>query len=218
VPEATAHAGPLGHQFESLEQQQRSATLGMWAFLLQELMFFGGLFTVYVIYDRLHHPAFVEGSRHLDVALGTFNTAVLILSSLTMALAVRAAQLGRATRIAALIGATMLLASAFLVVKVVEYSHKFHDGLVPGLAWHPEPGLHPAAAVFFGLYFVMTGVHALHMVVGLGLMVAVALRALRGRYSSQNSIGVEMLGLYWHFVDLVWIFLFPLLYLLGRHA
>jgi len=213
-----AHAGPLAHQFETLEQQHRSAVLGMWSFLVQEVMFFGGMFTAYAVYSRLYHGAFVHGSHHLDVTLGTLNTAVLIVSSLTMAFAVRSAQLDRPRQTALFIAATMALALVFLGVKSVEYGHKWHDGLVPGLRWVADPTLPSGSIVFFSLYFVMTGMHALHMVIGLGIMLAVAAKALRGRYSSENYIGVEVLGLYWHFVDMVWIFLFPLLYLLGRHG
>ncbi len=211
-------SGRLAHHFESLEQQHESALLGMWAFLAQEVMFFGGLFTCYVVYRNLYHDAFVEGSHHLDVFLGTVNTAVLIGSSLTIALGVRSAQLGRPRATAGFIGATIALALVFFGIKSVEYWAKYEHGLIPGLAWHPEPGASPQLGIFFGLYFVMTGMHALHMLIGLGLMVVVGWRALRGRYGPDNFIGVEVLGLYWHFVDLVWIFLFPLLYLLGRHA
>ena len=143
-----------------------------------------------------------------------FNTGVLITSSLTMALAVRASQLGKGRQTALFIAATMALAVVFLGVKSFEYSEKWHDALVPGLHWSPAAGADPYLNLFYALYFVMTGCHALHMLVGLGLMTVVALRAWRGRYSPANHLGVECLGLYWHFVDLVWIFLFPLLYLL----
>ena len=217
---AGAHAagGALAHHFETLPQQREAAALGMWAFLAQEVMFFGGLFTVYLVYRVLHPAAFFAGSAHLPVALGTFNTAVLIGSSLTMALAVRAAQLERGRQAALLIAATMALAGVFLGVKTVEYGEKWHDSLVPGLHWAPEAGSDPHLNLFYALYFVMTGCHALHMLVGLGLMVFVARKAWRGGYTSANHVGIECLGLYWHFVDLVWIFLFPLLYLIGRHG
>ena len=208
----------LAHHFEDLEQQHETASIGMWAFLVQEVMFFGGLFAVYIVYRNLKADAFLEGSSHLDVPLGTFNTAVLIGSSLTMALAVRTAQLGRRAATAGFIGLTMVLGIVFLGVKWVEYSHKYHDGLIPGVAWHPGPEAADGLNIFFGLYFAMTGMHALHMIIGMVIMVVVAFRALRGRYSPENYIGVEVLGLYWHFVDLVWIFLFPLLYLLSRHV
>ncbi len=219
APLPAVHEGSaLAHHFESLEQQHETQQLGMWAFLAQEVMFFGGLFAAYLVYRHLYPGAFLEGSTHLDVGFGTFNTVVLIASSLTMALAVRSAQLGRSRDTAAFIVATMALALVFLGVKWIEYSHKFHDGLIPGVAWHPEGAVHPKLNVFFALYFVMTGMHALHMVVGLGVMSVVVPRALRGRYTKESFAGVEILGLYWHFVDLIWIFLFPLLYLLSRHV
>jgi len=211
------HAGALAHHFETTDQQNRAASFGMWAFLVQEVMFFGGLFTTYLVYRGMHPQAFVEGSHHLPVAWGTLNTAVLIGSSLTMALAVRSAQIGKPRHTAAMIASTMALAAVFLGVKSIEYSAKYADGLIPGLHWSPGPDAAPDLNVFYTLYFIMTGMHALHMIVGLGLMVVVGSKALRGRYSPQNYIGVEVLGLYWHFVDLVWIFLFPLLYLIGRH-
>ncbi len=214
----SSEAGALAHHFESLEQQHEAAALGMWAFLVQEVMFFGGLFTAYLVHRHLYPGAFAEGSAHLPVELGTLNTAVLIGSSLTMALAVRGAQLGLRRATAGWIAATMLLAFVFLGVKAVEYADKWHHALIPGVRWAPEAGADPHLHIFFALYFVMTGMHALHMLVGLLLMAVVAVRALRGRYTSANATGVEILGLYWHFVDLVWIFLFPLLYLLHGHA
>ena len=216
--EHTEHAHTaLAHHFDNLEQQREAGALGMWVFIAQEVMFFGGLFLAYLVY-RLQYPnAFAAASNHLNWKIGTFNTAVLIASSLTMALAVRAAQLGRRAATAGMIAATMVLALVFLGVKTIEYSHKYHDGLIPGVRWSPADA-EPHLRTFFGLYFAMTGMHALHMIIGLVLLAIVALRALRGRYSPENHLGVEVLGLYWHFVDLVWIFLFPLLYLLDRHG
>ncbi len=204
----------LAHHFESLEQQHEAAALGMWAFLAQEVMFFGGLFTAYLVYRYLHPSAFAEGSAHLPIRLGTANTGVLIGSSLTMALAVRAAQLGRSRTSGLWIGATLVLAFAFLGVKAVEYADKWHHALIPGVRWAPGPGSDPHLNLFFALYFVMTGMHALHMAVGIGIMLVVGARAVRGRLTGAGSNLVECLGLYWHFVDIVWIFLFPLLYLL----
>jgi cytochrome c oxidase subunit 3 len=218
VAEVHAVGAPLAHHFETLEQQRETCTVGMWVFLVQEVMFFGGLFAAYLTYRYLYPGAFLEGSGHLDVRLGTLNTAVLITSSLTMALAVRAAQIERRRQSAGLVLATMLLGGAFLAVKLVEYGHKFEAHLVPGLDWRPPASAGPHLNVFLGLYFVMTAVHALHMVIGLGIMAVVLVRTLRGRYTHENHAGVEVAGLYWHFVDLVWIFLFPLLYLLGRHV
>ncbi len=211
------HTGPLAHHFETLEQQNETSAIGMWAFLVQEVMFFGGMFACYIVYRHMYPTAFLEGSAHLDPLLGGINTAVLLGSSLTMALAVRAAQLGKRGQTALLIGATVVLGLVFFGVKYFEYAEKWHHGLVPGLHWAPTGNPDPHLHIFFALYFIMTGMHALHMVIGFVLMAFVGVRALRGRYSPENYIGVEVLGLYWHFVDLVWIFLFPLLYLLSAH-
>ena len=216
---APSHAdGTLAHHFESYAQQSQAATLGMWAFLVQEVMFFGGLFTVYLVYRTLHPGAFAAGSAHLPIQLGTLNTAILIGSSLTMALAVRCAQLGQGKHTAFFLVAPMVLACVFLGVKSVEYVHKWHDALIPGVRWDPPADADPHLNLFFALYFVMTGCHALHMLIGLVLMVVVARKAWRGGYTRANFVAVECLGLYWHFVDLVWIFLFPLLYLLHGHG
>ena len=215
------HTGALAHHFEDVEQQRETMTLGMWAFLASEVMFFGGLFASYLVYRVFWPDAFARASQHLDVPLGTFNTAVLILSSLTMALAVRSGQLGRGRQGAAWIAATAALALVFLGVKALEYAHKFHEGLVPGAGFGDEgtaAAANPDTELFFALYFAMTGMHALHMVIGLGIMAVVGWRSWRGRYGPDDHAGLEVTGLYWHFVDLVWIFLFPLLYLLGRHA
>ena len=212
-----ARPAPLAHHFDDYDQQRESATLGMWLFLAQEVMFFGGLFLAYTVY-RWKYPAwFALGSNQLDIPLGLVNTIVLIGSSLTMVLAVRAAQLGKARQIAGWIGATMALGTAFLVVKGFEYHHKWVHHLIPGAGFHIEGTTDPAAQTFFVLYFCMTGLHALHMIVGLGLLAFLVPKALRGDFSAENHNWVEGVGLYWHFVDVIWIFLFPLLYLLGRH-
>lgn len=208
---------PLAHHFDDYDQQRESATLGMWLFIAQEVMFFGGLFLTYTVY-RWKYPAyFALGSNQLDLTLGTTNTVVLIASSLTMVLAVRASQLGRAKEIVAWLAATMTLGTGFLVIKGFEYHHKFVHHLVPGESFHIAGTSDPAAQSFFALYFCMTGLHALHMVIGLGLLAFLVPKALRGEFSAENHNWVEGVGLYWHFVDIIWIFLFPLLYLLGRH-
>jgi cytochrome c oxidase subunit 3 len=209
--------GATAHQFEDLQQQTETARLGMWAFLVTEVMFFGGLFTGYAVYRGLYPQAFAEGSHHLDVGLGAANTAVLILSSLTMALAVRGAEHGRRRSMIGFLVATGVLGSAFLGVKAIEYSHKFHDRLVPGDAFHFEGPFSHQVELFYSFYFAMTGMHALHMVIGIGIL-AVLLAAARSRPGSPGPNTIEMFGLYWHFVDIVWIFLFPLLYLIGRHG
>ena len=213
-----AHDATLAHHFETHEQQNHAAAIGMWAFLVQEVMFFGGLFAAYLVYRSRYPEVFLYGSHELPVLWGTANTAVLIGSSLTMALAVRCAQLGQARKTAFYIVATIGLALVFLGVKSFEYAEKYHHGLIPGVHWDPPADAPAHLNVFFALYFIMTGAHAVHMLIGLVIMLFVIARALRGRYSAKNYIGVEVLGLYWHFVDLVWIFLFPLLYLLSRNV
>jgi cytochrome c oxidase subunit 3 len=216
---APAHAGPreLQHQFDTMDQQREASSFGMWVFLVTEILFFGGLFTAYTVYRNSYPKAFAEASRHLDIRLGTLNTAVLIISSLTMALAVFSAATGRRKAIIVFLILTMVLGGVFLGVKAVEYSHKFHDHLVPGPAFRfPGPDARQAE-IFYSLYFTMTGLHALHMVIGIGILTALLLQARKGRYTPEYHTPVEVSGLYWHFVDIVWIFLFPLLYLIGRH-
>lgn len=212
-----AQPASLAHHFDDYDQQREAATLGMWLFIAQELMFFGGLFLTYTVY-RWKYPAyFALGSNQLDIPMGLLNTVVLIGSSLTMVLAVRSAQLGRARQIAGWLAATMTLGTVFLVVKGFEYHHKWVHHLIPGEGFHIHGTTDPAAQTFFVLYFCMTGLHALHMIVGLGLLAFLVPKALRGEFSAENHNWVEGVGLYWHFVDIIWIFLFPLLYLLGRH-
>jgi len=210
------HPPHLQHHFHDMEQQYESAGLGMWLFLLTEIMFFGGLFTGYTIYRNWYPGAFAEGSHELDILLGGINTAVLIFSSLTMALAVHFAQLGKRNLIVIFLILTILFGGTFLGIKAVEYAHKFEENHVPGPNFHFESADANHVQLFFSFYFAMTGVHALHMVIGIGLMLWLIVAAWRGTYSPEYYAPVEMAGLYWHFVDIVWIFLFPLLYLLGR--
>ena len=283
-----SHAPGLQHQFEDMKQQEESVSIGMWLFLVQEIMFFGGLFTVYLVFRSKYPMAFAAGSNHLDAFLGGLNTLVLIVSSLTMALTVYYAQKGNRNMQVILIFLTMVFGATFLGVKAVEYTDKYNHGFVPvtglnrivrtpAVTGHDEPtaehkkpcyeGKHgeeheyvnprgefqwtdcslaklasdekilttseqigyfsngeidsnkfrDKVRIFFWIYFVMTGLHALHMIVGLGLMTWLGWKAFRKTYSSEYYMPVEMSGLYWHFVDIVWIFLFPLLYLLGRH-
>ena len=206
------------HQFESYEQQQETATLGMWAFLITEILFFGGLFTAYTIYRMKYPAAFQEGSLTLSLYLGGFNTAVLIGSSLTMALAVHSAQLGRRNALILFLTLTLVLGSIFLGVKVVEYADKFHHHHVPGADFEWEGTDRGPAQLYFGLYFAMTGMHALHMVIGAAVLVVLIVLAVKNRFGAGYFTPIENFGLYWHFVDIVWIFLFPLLYLIGRHG
>jgi cytochrome c oxidase subunit III len=218
VSENREGAPALAHHFDSYEQQRDSATLGMWTFLVTEILFFGGLFATYAIYRSLYGEAFRAASRTLSLELGAFNTVVLIASSLTMALAVRAGQVGKGKLAAALLVFTMVLGTVFLVVKGFEYREKFVEHHVPGATFHFEGTDATHSQLFFSLYFLMTGLHALHMIIGIVLVGWVALQARRGAYTPENHNFLEGTGLYWHFVDLVWIFLFPLLYLIGRHG
>ena len=211
------HSAGWAHHFDSYEQQRESSYLGMWIFLVTEIMFFGGLFTAYVVYRTAHQSAFAAGSHELDITLGAINTAVLIGSSLTMALAVWAAQKGRRNAIALFLVSTIALGGVFLGIKVVEYSHKFHEHHVPGPGFHWDGAEPQYVEMFFNLYFAMTGLHALHMIIGIGILIFMIVRTFRGAYTPENHNFVEGMGLYWHFVDIVWIFLFPLLYLLGRN-
>jgi cytochrome c oxidase subunit 3 len=212
------HSAHVAHQFDDATQQYEASTLGMWAFLITEIMFFGGLFAGFFVYILGHAAAFAEGSRHLDLTLGTVNTVVLLGSSLTMALAVRSAQQGDRRGQVLFLILTMTLGLAFLGIKGVEYAHKFEQHLVPGPGFRLEGSHAQSAQLFFSFYFAMTGVHALHMFVGVGLLAWLLVNALRGKYSADYFTPVEVSGLYWHFVDVVWIFLFPTLYLVARHA
>lgn len=214
---AVAHHPELQHHFETMQQQKEASTLGMWVFLLTEVMFFGGLFFAYMLYRIWYFDAFAEASRDLDLTLGAFNTVVLIGSSLTMALAVRAAQTSEKQNQVFWLVATIILGCVFLVVKGFEYEHKFAVGHVPGPNFHSDSPNAAPQQIFFSLYFTMTGLHALHMIVGVGLMSVITWMAAKGRFDEHYYTPVEMAGLYWHFVDLVWIYLFPLLYLVERH-
>ncbi len=210
----------VAHHFVDADQQREAGTLGMWVFLVTEIMFFGGIFTGYAIYRGLYLPAFEFGSRLLDIKLGTTNTAVLIASSLTMALAVHSAQTGKRKALIAFLLLTMLFGATFLGIKTFEYVHKWEHFLVPGLRFAPTEALPagvtlPNLQLFFCFYFFMTALHALHMIIGMGIMTVLVIMAWRGRFSADYYAPIEISGLYWHFVDIVWIFLFPLLYLIG---
>jgi cytochrome c oxidase subunit III len=224
----------LQHHFDNMEQQREAGSIGMWVFLAQEIMFFGGLFLAYMLYRYKYPMAFAVGSNHLDIRLGTFNTIVLILSSLTMAVAVYYAQTGVRRLQVIFLVLTMILGATFLGVKAVEYHDKYVHNLLPvssgvikgypGFHWNEEEDgrLPPNVTqqqvqLFYWIYFAMTGLHALHMIIGIGILAYLIYFAWRGRYSPEYHAPVEISGLYWHFVDIVWIFLFPMLYLLGRH-
>jgi cytochrome c oxidase subunit 3 len=212
-----SHSPRLRHHFDDSGQQLESSTLGMWVFLLTEMMFFGGMFGGYTVYRNMYPDAFASTSRYMNLTIGAINTAVLITSSLTMVLAVRSAQLGRKRALISFLVLTLVLGCVFLGLKYVEYHEKWVDHHVPGPGFHYSDTryAHQAQILFF-LYFAMTGMHALHMIVGAGLITTLIVMASRSRFSAEWYTPVDMIGLYWHFVDIVWIFLFPLLYLIGH--
>ena len=241
------HHRELRHHFDTMGQQKEAAVIGMWVFLLTEILFFGGLFMAYMLYRTWYFDAFAEASRSLDIFWGALNTAVLIFSSLTMAMAVRCAQTNQRKATVIWLILTTVLGMVFLGVKVIEYQDKFANYEVPGASYDfgyherhlaAEGGEHAAPAaggehrelslspeqlqqttqLYFSLYFTMTGLHALHMVIGVGIMLVITAMAWKGKFDAEYYTPVEMAGLYWHFVDIVWIFLFPLLYLVERHV
>ena len=213
-----AHHPMLQHHFDNMEQQAEASTLGMWVFLVTEIMFFGGLFMAYLVYRHQSPMGFQEASHHLNIYWGAANTGILIISSLTMAFAVRSAQTSQPAKTQVFwLLSTMVFGAAFLGIKAIEYTDKFRDHIVPGAHFQWD-GLYPKPAEqFYSLYFAMTGLHALHMIIGLGIMSVIAFMAWRKTFDSDYYTPVEVAGLYWHFVDIVWIYLFPLLYLIGRH-
>jgi cytochrome c oxidase subunit 3 len=220
----SAHPPGFAHQFEEMAQQRAAGNLGMWVFLVTEIMFFGGLFATYTIYRSLHPQAFEIGSHLLEVHFGATNTAVLICSSLTMALAIHSAQTGKSkSTIIGYLIATMILGAAFIGIKLYfEWYHDYLEHLVPGIDFVVRPEWGQAGSqvpMFFCYYFFMTAVHALHMVIGLGILTVLTIKTARSRFSPEYYAPLEISGLYWHFVDIIWIFLFPLLYLIGgRYA
>ena len=226
--EHEVHHPALQHHFENLEQQREAGTLGMWVFLVTEIMFFGGMFFAYTLYRGKYGLAFASASNHLSWKLGAINTAVLIFSSFTMAYGVYSVQIGKQRRLIISLILTIVLGLTFLGIKAVEYHDKYVDHIIPGhlIPGHPfspkDVHLLPGASaqnieMFYWIYFAMTGMHAVHMVIGVGLLSVILYFSIRGRYDPEYHNPVEVSGLYWHFVDLIWIFLFPLLYLLGRH-
>jgi len=207
----------LSIQFEDLHQQNESYIVGMWTFLVTEIMFFGAIFATYLVYRVAYQEVFWEAHRHLSVPIGFFNTCVLLTSSLTMALTVHYSQKADRKKQLLWLIATMALAMTFLVVKGFEYHHKYVEGLIPGANFRFEPAEYlRVAQLFFSLYFAMTGLHALHVAIGVLVMAVLAVLIAIRHPSVQDFIPVELVGLYWHFVDIVWIFLFPLLYLIPR--
>lgn len=213
------HPLALREQFDTVEQQRDASTLGMWIFLITELMFFGGMFLAYSIYRSKFPEVFAVGSSSMNVYLGATNTVVLLCSSFTMVMAVRSAALGKQKAIIGWLIPTLFFGLAFLGVKAFEWSEKFELHHVPGFANFHLNGVNQqgAAQIFFALYFLMTGLHALHMVVGVGILSWLIYATHKGKFTADYMTPVDISGLYWHFVDIVWIFLFPLLYLIDRH-
>jgi len=210
-----AHAHHHAHHFKSADHEFESAKQGMWIFLLTEVLFFSGLFVAFGVFRALYPDMFHEAHKMLDWRMGATNTVILITSSLTMAMAVSSVQTGKTTRAVWGLVFTLLLACGFLVVKYFEYSQKIHHGLLPGALFNSEHLTHPKAPLFFSIYFGSTGLHAFHVICGMGVIAWVLKRTANGEFGPNYYTPVEMVGLYWHFVDLVWIYLFPLLYLVG---
>lgn len=227
MAEHAAHVPGLAHHFVNMEQQKEAGTIGMWLFLLTEIMFFGGLFLAYTIYRSKYPEGFLFGSHLLSVPLGGTNTVVLIVSSLTMAMGVYFSQKGERKKVLLFLTLTLILGAAFLGIKYVEYSTKINDHLFPAFTtYHPvttgDHGipleLQQPVRVFLWIYFMMTGLHALHMIIGIGLLLVIMYMTHKGKFTKEYNSPIEIFGLYWHFVDIVWIFLFPLLYLTGFHV
>jgi len=224
-PVAIEQHGPeLLHHFVDADQQRDAASLGMWLFLATEIMFFGGMFCAYLIYRYAYYNEFAAGSRSIDIWLGTINTAVLICSSLTVALGVRAAQMGKRKLLVILLLLTIVFGFAFLGIKGIEWYDKYKEHHIPGPTFNADdlvkayPQIHidqQHEQIYFSLYFAMTGLHALHMIIGIGIFDFLTYHAWKGLYTPKYYTPIEIGGLYWHFVDIVWIFLFPLLYLIG---
>jgi len=208
----------VAEQFENLEQQIHAGRLGMWIFLATEIMFFGGMFTGYTVYRTMYPAAFAMASQKTSYLLGTINTFVLLTSSLTVVLALHSARLAKRKALITCLVLTILLGFLFLGFKFLEYYQHYRDHLLPGYDFVFDPAFYRQAGLFFCFYFAMTGVHALHMIIGVGLMTFLLILAVRDRIKPEYPGHVDIIGLYWHFVDIIWIFLYPLLYLIDRHS
>ncbi len=215
MTEGEHHPPYLRHHFADANQQRESAKLGMWIFLLTEILFFGGLFCAYAIFRAWNPEMFINAHKALNVTLGTINTIVLISSSLTIALAIRSLQVDKKRNAIIFLVLTLLFATTFLVIKYFEYTHKIHLGQLPGkyYSYTGIPGTNPH--IFFSIYFGMTGLHGLHIIIGIVVIAMMLVKTVRNQFSSEYYTPVEMTGLYWHLVDIIWIYLFPLLYLIG---
>jgi cytochrome c oxidase subunit 3 len=203
------------HHFVNAEQQFDTSKLGMWLFLATEILMFGGLFVGFGLMQANYPEAWVAGHHHLDRVMGSINTVFLLCSSFTMVMAVHASSTNQKSKAVLNLLATLAFAGGFMVIKYFEYSHKFHEGILPGRYFAYAGGGPPEQAMFFGFYFAMTGIHGIHVLVGMILISWLTIRAQRGEFSSDYYTPVDLVGLYWHLVDLIWIYLFPLLYLVS---
>jgi cytochrome c oxidase subunit 3 len=210
------HALPWyqAHHFDSMDVQNHAVRLGMWLFLGTEVLLFAGLFLAYTVYRWLYHPAFHAASRELSLAMGGTNTVILITSSFTVALGYHAIKENKVKACVGYLTFTIVCAAAFLVIKYFEYAHKFHEGQLPGRYYRFEGIKEPGVNIFYSVYFLATGLHAFHVIVGASILAWLLMRVRKGKYSAEHYVPVELGALYWHLVDLVWIFLFPLLYLI----
>ena len=207
------------HHFTTMEQQFDTAKIGMWLFIATEILLFGGLFVGFGMMQNRYPAEFIEAHGHLDVRQGALNTIVLLISSWTMVMAVHSASTNNTKKIVSYLWMTIACACIFLVVKYFEYEHKFHDGLLPGYfythgAEDLVKGTH-GQATFFAFYFMMTGLHGIHILVGIGFLLWLVMRAKRGDFNHEYYTPVDLVGLYWHVVDMIWIYLFPLYYLIS---
>jgi cytochrome c oxidase subunit III len=212
-----ALAASVREQFATERQQRHTQTFGMWIFLITEVMFFGALFVAFTVYRMYYHVAFAAGSADMEIVLGSINTAVLLTSSLTMALAVYNAEVGKERLLGWFLVATLVLGCVFLAIKFTEYYLHYLDHKMPGVSWsYPGPNA-PKVEMFFVFYYFMTGIHAIHMVIGIGLLLVMLVRTLAGSFEGGYSTPVAVAGLYWSFVDVVWVFLFAIFYIQGLH-
>jgi len=214
MSDATVAPPQLAHHFESLEKQQHAARLGMWLFLATEVLLFTALFAGYGVYRYLYSDTFQQASRHLHTWIGLTNTLILIVSSFTVAAGLDQAAKGKGRSTFLLFMFSVLCGVVFMCFKAYEYTHHFHEGMLPGRYYTFEAlGSGPGGAIFFSLYYLITGLHAFHVMLGMTVLTVIGLRARAGRYTTEYFVPVELAGLYWHLVDLIWIFVFPLIYL-----
>ncbi len=211
------HSAHVAHHFKDASQQYESGKEGIWLFMVTEILMFGAIFVAYAIYHHAYPDMFAEGAKSLDWKMGFVNTLVLIFSSFTMAISISYIQKNEQKKAVIALGTTVLCGAIFMVIKYFEYAHKFHLGLLPGkfLDVAGVGAEHANLGLYFGFYYCMTGLHGLHVLIGMGLITWCMIRTMRGDFHGQYWIPVEGVGLFWHIVDLIWIFLFPLLYLVG---